>query len=379
VPALFRTVAHIVDRFFVLVILAWILGMGLLTAVSPKLIDVAVTDQTAFLSMDSPSVRASLASARVWPGEEISRTAAVTLTRESGLTAADEEYLKSLESWLNSPSKPDVISHTSSPSSRPEMKASLGSADGKVRMILISFSSSPFTPPVNKAVGDIRARIKATAPEGLSVHVTGTCAVAADQARAINDSVGRTTYITLILIVVILLWVYRSPVAVIVPLMTIVVALQVSTSVVALMAQAGMRVSSMVQNFMIATIFGAGTDYCLFIVSRFKEELGGHPVPPDKRERRRLLAGTVAIVGAVIASSAAAVMVAFASQGVARFGLYRTIGPAMVVAAGVTLLAGLTLTPSLMRLLGKSLFWPGHPERQPMVPHAHMADVEGKL
>lgn len=66
----------------------------------------------------------------------------------------------------------------------------------------------------------------------------------------------------------------------------------------------------------------------------------------------------MAIIGGVIASSAAAVVVAFASQGAAEFGMFRTTGPAMAIAVIVVLAAGLTLTPALLAVLGRWTFWP---------------------
>jgi RND superfamily putative drug exporter len=188
------------------------------------------------------------------------------------------------------------------------------------------------------------------------VNVTGNAGVAADQAEAIDNSIKRTTAITLGLVLLILLYVYRSPVTPIVPLITIGMAFTVASGIIALLAQAGMKTSSLVENFMVVIVFGAGTDYCLFIISRFREDVA------HSHEYRRTLVGTVAIVGAVIASSAATVIVGFSAQGVARFGMFRTTGPAMAIAVIVTLAAGLTLTPALMRAFGRSLFWPAHPE-----------------
>jgi putative drug exporter of the RND superfamily len=116
-----------------------------------------------------------------------------------------------------------------------------------------------------------------------------------------------------------------------------------------------------VETFMVVIVFGAGTDYCLFVVSRYKEELSGGL--DDGRPRRAVLVGTMAVIGGVIASSAATVIVGFASQGVAEFGMYRTTGPAMAVAVLVTLAAGLTLTPALLAILGRWAFWPWRARR----------------
>jgi putative drug exporter of the RND superfamily len=174
--------------------------------------------------------------------------------------------------------------------------------------------------------------------------------------------VEQTTVITLVLVILILLWVYRSPIAPLVPLATVGVALAVSRGLVGLMAQAGLEVSALVETFMVVIVFGAGTDYCLFVVSRYKEDLIG-AAAGDGQPRRTVLIGTMAVIGAVIASSAATVIVGFASQGVAEFGMYRTTGPAMAVAVLVTLVAGLTLTPALLAILGRWAFWPWRARR----------------
>jgi putative drug exporter of the RND superfamily len=221
-----------------------------------------------------------------------------------------------------------------------------------------SFRTPPFQPRTNEAVEAIREHVREVIPPGLEFHLTGNAGVAADQASTIDIAVERTTVISLGLIMAILLWVYRSPVAPAVPLITVGVALAVSRGLIALAAQAGLQVSGLVETFMVVIVFGAGTDYCLFIVSRYKEELGSPAALATRQRRRPVLIGTMAVIGAVIASSAATVVVGFASQGVAEFGLYRTTGPAMAIAVIVTLLAGLTLTPALLAFLGRWAFWP---------------------
>jgi uncharacterized membrane protein YdfJ with MMPL/SSD domain len=85
---------------------------------------------------------------------------------------------------------------------------------------------------------------------------------------------------------------------------------------------------------------------------------------------------TVGVMLAVLGSSAAATVVGFSAQGVARFGLYRTMGPALAISIAVTVVTALTLTPALMRLAGRWLFWPERfrstlattdPEQEPLV------------
>jgi putative drug exporter of the RND superfamily len=352
----FERLGELVTKRFVWVIVAWVAVAGIVHTVAPSLRDVATYDETAFLTADAESIRAVDVLATNWPEDEFGNSAAIVVIRDTGLRPSDFGYVDSLESWLRSGDAPKVVRGTQSVRTRPELKDVLNAKDGTTTILLVQFNTPPFEPPTNDAVVAIRHHIAGTMPDGLAVHVTGNAGVAADQSNTIQESISRTTLITLVLVVLILMWVYRSPVTLAVPLLTIGVAFVVAQGLVALLAQAGMKVSSLVETFMVVIIFGAGTDYCLFIISRFREEVG------RSHEYRRTLWTTVAVVGAVIASSAGTVIVGFTAQGVAKFGMFRTVGPAMAVAVAVTLIAGLTLTPALIRAFGTRLFWPAHPE-----------------
>jgi putative drug exporter of the RND superfamily len=355
-------IARFVSRFPWPVAAAWALATAVLVIAAPPLRDVATQDNAAFLSEQAPSVEGGRVLARIWPEDEVGNTGALVFRRPDGLTDRDRAWIRDTEAWLRSDRAPEAVLRTQSVYSRPELRDALQSEDGTTTIVVIGFSRPPFTPITNEAVEAIRDQVIPAAPEGLRVHLTGNAGVGADQASAIDRSVEQTTVITLILVVLILLWVYRSPIAPLVPLVTVAVALGVSRGLVALMATTGLEVSALVETFMVVIVFGAGTDYCLFVVSRYKEELGLHQEGEDP-PRRPVLVGTMVVIGGVIASSAATVVVGFASQGVAEFGLYRTTGPAMAVAVLITLAAGLTLTPALLAILGRRAFWPWRASR----------------
>jgi RND superfamily putative drug exporter len=349
---MFGRIAAFVARHAKLVTLAWFVLAGTLLVVAPKFEDVATQDTSAFLGESAPSVEGAVRIYELWPEDEFNQAGALVTAREGGLTERDEAFLRDMEAWLNSPEAPENVRLTQSPYSRPELADVLASDDGETAILIVGFTTPPFEPRTNEAVATIRERAADTGPEGLAVHFTGNAGVGADQNAAIKTAVDRTTIITLILVIAILVWIYRSPVAPLVPLTTIGVSFSVALGVISLLAQAGLKVSALVETFMVVIILGAGTDYCLFIVSRYKEELA------EGGEARRTLIGTMAIIGGVIASSAATVIVGFAAQGVAKFGMFRTMGPAMAIAVAITLVAGLTLTPALLRILGSRVFWP---------------------
>jgi len=102
---------------------------------------------------------------------------------------------------------------------------------------------------------------------------------------------------------------------------------------------------------MIVLVFGVGTDYSLFFISRFREELA-------QNSAYEAAIRSVQRIGAVISASAITTMVGLSALGMARFGLVQTMGPGLALAVGITLLAGLTLTPALLSLFGRYLFWP---------------------
>lgn len=353
---MFEKLGDLATRRFVWVIGAWVVVAGIVNSIAPQLRDVATYDETAFLTADAESIRAVDVLSANWPEDEFGNSAAIVVSHPGFLRSSDLAYVDSLETWLRSSAAPKPVRGTQSVRTRPELRDVLNAKDGTTTILIVQFNTPPFEPPTNDAVVDIRDHIRETKPRDLTVHVTGNAGVAADQSNTIQDSIDRTTIITLALVVMILLWVYKSPVTLGVPLLTIGISFLVAQGIIALLAQAGMKVSSLVETFMIVIIFGAGTDYCLFIISRFREEVG------QSHEYRRTLTATIAVVGAVIASSAGTVIVGFTAQGVAKFGMFRTVGPAMAVAILVTLVAGLTLTPALMRAFGRNLFWPAHPE-----------------
>ena len=116
------------------------------------------------------------------------------------------------------------------------------------------------------------------------------------------------------LVVVILLIIYRSPVSPIIPLVTIGLAYLISRGVVALLGSGPLTISMYTNVFLIVVLFGAGTDYCLFLISRFREEMAdvSAPAPAVKT--------TVRAVGETIASSAGTVIVGLAMMTAAELG-----------------------------------------------------------
>jgi putative drug exporter of the RND superfamily len=352
-----------IGRAWWAVIALWVALTAGLVLLAPSFEEVATYDDTAFLPEGSPSVAGNRLVEAGWPDDDLSSTITVVLERRDGpLTDTDHELLAALVDWARSDDAPAALGPVTTHLSDPDLTDTFVADDGQAVFFLIGLEVPAYTPPANAAVGAVRDHVAATdLPPGTDAYVTGAAAVAADENVAIESTLARTTWLSLLLVGSILLWVFRSPVAPLVPLTTVAVAFLVSRAVVTLLAQAGMDVSALYETFAVVIVFGAGTDYCLFLLARYREELDGGAAAelvPAKRLRAGALTVTVGVMLAVLGSSAATTIVGFSAQGVADFGLYRTMGPALAVSIAVTVLTALTLAPALMRLFGRWLFWP---------------------
>ncbi len=355
---MFRRIGGFSIRFRWAVIGLWLVVAALMALFAPEVANVGVTDQESFLPIDAPSVTAGKLLFEKFPSEEATADTIVFL-RNEGLTQSDLAYAQQVEAWLKSADAPPEVSDVLSVFSNPELQPLLMSEDGTTMLMSVGFSTSVSSEPTSRAVGEIRQDL-ASPPSGLQVYTAGSASIVHDTLESVKRSLDRTTWATVLLVIVVLLLIYRSPVASLVPLVTISTAYLISKGVLGYLAQAGLKLSSQMDIFAIVVVFGVGTDYCLFIVSRYREEI--HKLPT------RFEAGvrTMEKIGAVIAASATVVIMGFLFLNVANFGQTRTLGTGLAVAIFVTLLAGLTLTPALMSAMGDRLFWPfAHSERRP--------------
>ncbi len=184
--------------------------------------------------------------------------------------------------------------------------------------------------------------------------MTGAAAISSDYLDAIKAGTESTTTMTVLLVLIVLLLIYRAPLAALVPLVTIGAAFVVSRGVLGFLASLGWQVSSLLDTFLVVMVFGVGTDYAIFLISRYREEVSGGG---DWHDAAR---STVKRIGAVISASAATVIVGMASMAFGEFKMISSTGPAIAVAILVTLIAGLTLAPALLSVFGHYLFWPLH-------------------
>jgi RND superfamily putative drug exporter len=363
----FELLGRSVVRWRYLVALGWLVAAGVLFF-APSLRDVGTSDETSFLPRDVESVAAGELLARGFPADEAVGTATLVLVRAPGpLNDVDRAYLAELGTWMAGPTQDPAlegsVERLVTAETRPERAALLRSEDGTTELATVQLTVPAFQERANDTVAAIREHVQATAPAGLEVYVTGPAGIGKDYLQAIEDGTDRTTVVTIVLVILILLAIYRAPLAALVPLLTIGAAFLVARGLLGLLAAAGWSVSTLIDSFIVVLVFGVGTDYTIFLVSRYREELGRAGTGSrDGAGRAAAAQASVGRIGAVITASAATVVVGLGAMAVARFGMIQTTGPALAVAIVVALAAGLTLAPALLVLFGPALFWPRHPK-----------------
>ena len=354
---MFERVGVLAYRLRYLIVIVWAIAAVLSVTLAPSLASAGAADQAAFLPGYAPSVRAADALEEAFPGAAASSSATLTFSRDDGLTDADRAYLASVATWTTSADAPrelrDAVLSVDSAVSRPELASMLRSSDGVLELLTVNLNVGSAGGLADTIVTQLRDHLADTAPAGLAVHVTGAAGITTDYIRAIQAGTDSTTLVTIILVVIILLLIYRAPLAALVPLLTIGAAFVLARGVLGTLAAAGWQVSSLLDTFLVVLVFGVGTDYAIFLISRYREEVGHEDWHEAVRE-------TVKRIGAVISASAATVIVGLGAMAFADFEMIRTTGPALGVAVFITLLAGLTLAPALLGIFGHYLFWPLH-------------------
>jgi putative drug exporter of the RND superfamily len=206
---------------------------------------------------------------------------------------------------------------------------------------------------VDRAEAVLRERVKKSGPGAPTLRATGAAGIGRDLIAASAHSLDSTTLATVGLVVIVLLLVYRAPLLALVPLLTIAVSVWVSLKALALLTLIpGVYLVNVSRVFAIVILYGAGTDYCLFLISRYREELEGGENPPSA------IARSVRSVGGALAASAGTVICGLGLMGFAEFAKVRCAGPAIALSLAVALAASLTLAPALLRILGIAAFWP---------------------
>ena len=368
---MFALVSRLVTRRPWMVVLTWLALAVALRQLAPAWDQVTKDDNVRFFPPDFPSVVGQELLERGFPQDaSSSQVVLVYERRDQPLQPADFSYVDGVAArfYQFARAHPELgfkkLDTHRSPVIGPRLIGTGREARGQAVLTIISLNGTYLAKTTRVAVDRIMDWLKGDrppAPSGLELALTGSALVGHDINTAANESISNTTWATVTLVVLILLVVYRSPLLAMVPLITIALSVIASLWSIALLATTpgfGFQVISITRVFVVVVLFGAGTDYCLFLIARYSEEL--------RRGRTKVDALREAIrqVGGALVASAGTVIIGLGMLYFSSFAKIKYTGPTIALSLAVALAASLSLAPALLGWLGGAIFWPFPAPRQ---------------
>ncbi len=233
----------------------------------------------------------------------------------------------------------------------------LVSTDGKAAIGVVPISVDLSGLALGDAVDALRKAADTGLPTDLRVHVTGGPAFGADIASAFAGANVTLLAVTASVVALLLIATYRSPVLWLVPLLVVGFADRVAAAVgTAVASLTGLSFDGATSGITSVLVFGAGTNYSLLLISRYRQELRHHPRHRDALRR------AVRMAGPAIVASNATVVLALLTLLFASTPSTRSLGALAACGLVVAAVSVLVVLPPLLAVCGRRLFWPFIPQ-----------------
>lgn len=337
-------------------IFLWIILIGVIAFLTPSLSEVTTNDRQDFLPVDSESTNYLQMKNEKFPKEN-GLPGTLVFYNESGLDNQQLDLINSFLTKIQTENKYENIFQITSIFNTPLARSNLLSEDKTTMLSIITFAGNPTSDKFEKTIEWIREESEFLNQKNpnlkIEIHLTGPAGILVDAIKVFKNIDLRITITTVMLVLVLLIIIYRSPILAILPLVIVGSSLFLSQSIAAFMSETfDLSLNGQVTGIMSVLVFGAGTNYALFIVSRYKEEL---LLGKDRWEAMQV---TMSRIGPSIVGSAGTTIVAMIALAFATYGSFRALGPMLAIAIFVVLISGLFIMPSAIVLFGKKIFWP---------------------
>ncbi|WP_082972545.1 MULTISPECIES: RND family transporter [unclassified Mycobacterium] len=342
-----RRLADFVVRWPWAVVGIWIAIAAALPLTFPSLGEMAEKHPLAILPSDAPSSVTARKMTEAFHESGSENLLLVVLTDDKGLGPADEAAYGKVVDALRRDTRDVVMLQDFA--STPALRSVVTSKDHKAWVLPVGVAGELGTPRSYAAFNRIGEIVKgALTGTSLTANLTGPAATVADLTDAGARDRMPIELAIAVMVLIVLLVIYRSAVTMLLPLLTIGISLVIAQAVVAGYSQlTGSGVSNQSVVFLSAIMAGAGTDYAVFLISRYHDYLRSGATP-DQAVKRAMFS-----IGKVIAASAATVGVTFLLISFARMGVFKTVGASSAIGIGVAFLAALTLLPAVLVLAGR--------------------------
>lgn len=336
-----------------LIIAIWLIMILAFTLLAPasKPFAVQTGEGSAFTAKQAEQAEALLK--EQFP-EDNGVTALFVFHRDSGLTEQDLSLVTDWSKWLASSQRPGEI-HSAMPYHLlpAAARASVQSEDGSTLLFSLSLQEGLDTKAMGRILDTIKEQAAVPSNSALSLNVTGPAGIAADTSRLFQNADFVLMAATVVLILVLLIVIYRSPLLAILPLLIAGLVYQLVDRTIGLLGDMGwITIDRSAMSIMLVLLFAVLTDYSLFIFSRFREELRYHESPFQAMQ--------VAVRGVAeaILYSGGTVLFAMLALFGTVFNPYHAFASVFTIAILWMLAAGLTLIPAVYAIAGRASFWP---------------------
>ncbi|MFF5994120.1 MMPL family transporter [Lysinibacillus sp. KU-BSD001] len=308
--------------------------------------------------------------------EEFSSDAGLPLLivwyKEAGLDRTDLQHIQSLYAQLND--KPLVDQQLVPPYHQMPTEALMGSLSENGQSIVtpIFFAADVDTDILKENYDEIRRITEeitgvnpydtdSLAEDGLHARFSGPAGIVVDATKLFESADFQLMAATVIIILVILLVIYRSPILAVIPLVVVSIAYLVVSPILGYMAESGwIDKDAQAVSIMVVLLFGAGTDYCLFLITKYRDML--------LEEENKFLALAKAVresTGAIVMSGLT-VVIGLATLGLSDYGAFQRFAVPFSLGVLLTGFAVITLLPAVLAILGRGAFWPFVPRTPDM-------------
>ncbi|UMB70027.1 RND family transporter [Mycobacterium paraterrae] len=339
-------VAAFAIRHTALVFGVWIGVAVVMALLFPQLETVVRQQSVDFVPRTAPSLQTVDRMSAAFNEQGSRTTLFVAMEDPSGLTPTAQQHYTNLISRLRTDTRHVVLIQDllADPATRVQGL----SQDRKAWYLAVGVTGTLGDTAAAESVSAVRAAAATEfAHTSTTVYVTGPASTFSDMIASMEHSLLYISIATAALIALILMIVYRSLFTALLPLLVIGVSLAAGRGVLSALGEAGMPVSEFTIGFMGAILLGAGTDYTVFLISRYHEQRrAGRPA-----DQAAIYA--TASIGRVILASAATVALAFLSMIFARLNVFAALGPACALAVFIGFAATVTLLPPVLTLAAR--------------------------
>jgi RND superfamily putative drug exporter len=332
------------------VIAIWIIAAALVITLLPKLSSVESNNQSSFLPSTYESVQASKVAEKSFPIAE-SATDILVFKSKTGqaLTADEQKGITAAVNTINAKHIAKVKAVVTGPQQLSPSKT--------VQLAQVIYAGQSQDMSLGDSVSTLRnTASSAITNTDLTVGLTGEVAIGHDTQSSFDKALKIVSIATILLVLILPAIVFKSPFIGLLPVLSVGLVYSMGSSLLAEAAKLfNFHVSQQLSVLFTVVLFGVGTDYVLFLLFRYRERLRSGD------NSREAVGFALARAGEAIFSAALVVISSFVAMFFAKFGIFSTFAPGLVIMVSLMLIAALTLIPALVAVIQQKVFWPSKP------------------